>query len=83
MFSNTSVTHKRVLGLTTLAKQDSVCRRIRNFLSKFSFDSSDMIRTLVEISQRKELLHLAIYRTNWKFGGIDINLLALAGVVSE
>jgi len=75
--------HKCAIGFTTLAKQDSVCRRIRNFLSKFAFDPSDMARALVEISQRKGLLHLAIDRTNWKFGGININLLVLAVVVSE
>ena len=75
--------HKCALGFTTSATQDSVCRRIRNFLSKFVFDSADIARTLVEISQLSESLHLAIDRTNWKFGGIDINLLVLAVVASD
>jgi transposase len=68
---------------TTLAKQDSTCRRIRNFLSKFTFDPADIAHALVEICKLKGSLHLAIDRTNWKFGCIDINLLVLAVVVSE
>ena len=75
--------HKCSLGFTSPAKQDSTCRRIRNFLSKFSFDPADIARALVEICKLKGPLHLAIDRTNWKFGCIDINLLVLAVVVSE
>ena len=75
--------HKCALGFATPAKQDSTCRRIRNFLSKFSFDSADIARALVEICKLKDPLHLAIDRTNWKFGCIDINLLVLAVVVSK
>jgi hypothetical protein len=75
--------HKCSLGFTTSAKQDSVCRRIRRFLSNFAFDPSDIARALVDISQLKGPLHLAIDRTNWKFGCIDINLLVLAVVVTE
>ena len=75
--------HKCALGFTNSAKQDSTCRRIRNFLGKFSFDPADIARALVEICQLKGTLDLAIDRTNWKFGCIDINLLVLAVVISK
>lgn len=75
--------HKCALGFTNPAKQDSTCRRIRNFLSKFVFDPADIARALVEICKLKGPLHLAIDRTNWKFGCVDINLLVLAVVVSK
>ena len=75
--------HKCALGFASSAKQDSICRRIRNFLSKFTFDPSDIARALVEICQLQGAFHLAIDRTNWKFGRVDINFLVLAVVVSE
>jgi hypothetical protein len=75
--------HKCVLEFTTPAKQDSTCRRIRNLLDKFSFDPADIAHALAEICKLKGHLHLAIDRTNWKFGCIDINLLVLAVVVSK
>lgn len=75
--------HKCALGFSNATKQDSTCRRIRNFLSKFLFDPADIARALVEICQLTGPLHLAIDRTNWKFGCIDINLLVLAVVVSK
>jgi transposase len=75
--------HKCALGFTGFSKQESICRRIRNFLSKFVFEPADIARSLVEICNLKGKFHLAIDRTNWKFGCVDINLLVLAVVVSE
>ena len=75
--------HKCALGFRGSAKQESICRRIRNFLSKFTFEPSDIAHALVEICGLKDPFHLAIDRTNWKFGCVDINLLVLAVVVSD
>lgn len=75
--------HKCALGFTGASKQESICRRIRNFLSQFVFEPADIARSLIKICKLKGKLHLAIDRTNWKFGCVDINLLVLAVVVSE
>ena len=74
--------HKCSLGFEGASKQDSICRPIRNFLGKFTFDASDMAWSFVDICELKVPPHLAIDRTNWKFGYVDINLLVLALVVS-
>ena len=75
--------HKCSLGFEGATKQESVCRRIRNFLGKFTFDSNQMARALVSLCSITGALHLSLDRTNWKFGCIDINLLVLAVKVSE
>lgn len=75
--------HKTALGFTGPAKQDSICARIRNFLKSFDLNFSDYAKAVVEISQLKDALSLALDRTNWKFGRIEINLLVLAVVVTD
>lgn len=75
--------HKTALGFTGPAKQDSVCARIRNFLKSFDFNFSDYASAIMEMAQLKGSLLLALDRTNWKFGRIDINLLVLAVVVAN
>ena len=74
--------HKCSLGFEGASQHDSVCRRIKNFLGKFTFDASDMAGALVDVCGLKGPLHLALDRTNWKFGCVDINLLVLAVVIS-
>ena len=75
--------HKTALGFTGTAKQKSVCSRISNFLKTFDFDFSDYARAIVEMAGLKGPLFLALDRTNWKFGRIDINLLVLSVVVKN
>ena len=75
--------HKTALGFTGSAKQDSVCARIRNFLKFFDFNFSDYALAILEMTQLKGPLILALDRTNWKFGRIDINLLVLAVVIAN
>ena len=84
MISSGSVQqHKTALGFMGPAKQDSVCALIRNFLKSFDFNFSDYASAIVEITQLKGPLILALDRTNWKFGRIDINLLVLAIAVAN
>lgn len=75
--------HKTALGFSGAAKQKSVCSRISNFLKTFDFNFSDYARAIVEMAHLKGPLFLALDRTNWKFGRIDINLLVLAVVISD
>jgi len=75
--------HKTALGFTGTAKQKSVCSRISNFLKTFDFDFADYARAIVEMAHLKGPLFLALDRTNWKFGRIDINLLVLSAVVAN
>lgn len=75
--------HKTALGFTGTAKQKSVCARISSFLKTFDFDFSDYARAIVEMAGLQGSLFLALDRTNWKFGRIDINLLVLAIVVKD
>jgi hypothetical protein len=75
--------HKTALGFTGAAKQKSVCTRISNFLKTFDFNFSEYAQAILEMAGLKGSLILALDRTNWKFGRIDINLLVLAVVVKE
>jgi hypothetical protein len=75
--------HKCSLGFEGGSKQESVCRRIRNFLGRFTVDSGEIAQALVNLLGLTGPLHLALDRTNWKFGCIDINLLVLAVKVSD
>ncbi|MBA3814333.1 MAG: hypothetical protein H0X26_07595 [Alphaproteobacteria bacterium] len=74
--------HKTALGFTEYAKQKSVCARISNFLKTFDFDFSDYAQAILEMAQLKGPLFLALDRTKWKFGRIDVNLLVLSVLVA-
>src|SRR5260221_83871 len=75
--------HKTALGFKGPTKQKSVCTRISNFLKTFDFDFAEYARAIVEMAGLQGPLFLALDRTNWKFGRIDINLLVLAIVVKD
>lgn len=75
--------HKTAIGFASSAKQESTCARIRNFLKSFNLDFNDYAKAIVETAQLKGALSLALDRTNWQFGRIEINLLVLAVVVTE
>jgi hypothetical protein len=75
--------HKTSLGFMGIAKQKSVCARIRGFLKTFDFNFPDYAAAILEMTGLKGPLTLSLDRTNWKFGRIDINLLVLAVVVAN
>ena len=74
--------HKTALGFKGAAQQKSVCARISNFLKNFNFNFADYAVAVLEMAGLQGSLFLALDRTNWKFGRVDINLLVLAVVVN-
>ncbi|MEZ4606486.1 MAG: IS4 family transposase [Deinococcales bacterium] len=68
------------LALNSEAKPSSSYRRIQRFFVDFFFRQEDVLGfVLAQLPSRKELV-LCLDRTNWKFGIININILAV-GVV--
>jgi hypothetical protein len=83
MSSGSVQQHKMAIGVSGSATQSSVCARIRAFLRDFTFDFVDIAKALVTISEFQGPFDLAIDRTNWKFGCININLLVLAVLIKD
>jgi len=88
VFTSASVQqHKMARGFrlheTSQAKTDSICTRIRNFFRDFTINEGDFAQALVKISGLQGPYTLALDRTNWKFGVLDINFLVLAVVVNH
>jgi len=79
--------HKMAQGFTfgkqNNAKNESICARIRSFFRDFAFDYDDFARSIVKMTGLRDPYVLALDRTNWKFGRLDINLLVLAVVVNK
>ena len=75
--------HKMALGFQGEVKQNSICHRIRSFLKDFSIDYIACAKALLQLMSIDEAFDIAIDRTNWKFGKLDINLLVLAVVVNN
>ena len=78
MSSGSVQQHKTAIGFSGSAAQKSVCERTRVFLKSFTFNYGDFAKVLVAISGVQGPFDLAIDRTNWKFGCMDINLLVLS-----
>jgi len=60
------------------AKVDSSLRRIQRFMSGFLLDTDLIARFIFALLPNKPPYRLAMDRTNWKFGSVDINVLTLA-----
>jgi len=75
--------HKMALGFSKDIKQESICARIRGFLRFFKFDYATYARATLEIAGVSAPFTLAIDRTNWKFGKVNINLLVLAVALTD
>ena len=75
--------HKMSLGFTEDSKPESTCARIRDFLRSFAFNFEDYSRAIVSMTPLKGPFSLALDRTNWKFGALNINLLVLAVVITD
>lgn len=62
----------------TQALPESCYKRIQRFFRFFQFDAfavASMVLTLFNLKNKR--LTLALDRTNWKFGKLDINILML------
>jgi len=75
--------HKMALGFSKDIKQESICARIRGFLRSFKFDYAAYARATLDIAGISAPFDLAIDRTNWKFGKVNINLLVLAVAMTD
>jgi hypothetical protein len=59
------------------ASADSSLRRIQRFIASFAMDGDLVARPVFALLPQRERLVLTIDRTNWKFGGNDINIFML------
>ncbi len=60
------------------ASKSSSLRRIQHFISEYAFDADIIARLIFSILPNNPPYKLALDRTNWKFGGFNINILVLA-----
>ena len=52
-------------------------RRIQRFMANYSFDKRAVANFVLEQLPKQENLVLSLDRTNWKFGAVNINIMAL------
>lgn len=60
------------------AQVDSSLRRIQRYISEYALDSNLIARLIFALLPHEPPYRLAIDRTNWKFGSVNINVLVLA-----
>jgi len=66
------------------AKTASVCRRLERFFSEVRLNDAEVAHATVAIlGLRDRPWHLAMDRTNWKFGKADLNVLVLSVAVNQ
>ena len=75
----------RIVSLSHLASQfpgkalhASNYRRLQHFFKQVQFDEAVVARFIVNLLNIKGPVILAVDRTNWKLGKVDINILVLA-----
>ncbi len=67
------------LSLEGSSNQASLYRKIQRFFSSFKFLYTSLAKLLIKLEQiETERWLLAIDRTNWKFGKLNINILVLS-----
>lgn len=64
------------------ARPGSSLRRIQRFIATFSVDSDLVTKLIFNLLPSRDKIRLTIDRTNWRFGGTDINIFML-GVVYQ
>ncbi|NDV97633.1 IS4 family transposase [Dysgonomonas sp. 521] len=69
-------------AFNTEAKPESSLRRLQRFIASFEFNPNLIAMLIFNLLPQKKNLMLAIDRTNWKFGEVDINIFML-GVVYQ
>ena len=64
----------------SLAKPSSCHRRLQRFLAEIAFDQKDVAKAIVALIglKKQNQWTLILDRTNWKLGGIHLNVLYLA-----
>ena len=64
-------------SLNPAYRKEANYRRIQRFMSAYSFEARAIASFVLEQLPKQEDLVLSIDRTNWKFGSININIMAL------
>ena len=59
------------------AESSSSYRRIQRFFASFKMDMDVVAKLLFKMCPQKTKITLAIDRTNWQFGKLDINIFML------
>lgn len=70
--------HKLALAFDNTSKADSSLRRVQRFIANFDLCSDLIAKLIFSLLPEKTNLKLAIDRTNWKFGGQNINIFMLS-----
>ena len=69
---------KLATAFETNAKSGSSLRRIQRFMASYALDTDLIARLIFKLLPHEPPYRLAMDRTNWQFGGTDINVLTLA-----
>lgn len=69
--------HKLVAAMPADAGRDSNMRRLQRFFAGYMLDLVLIARMIFSLLPCKRNLVLSMDRTNWKFGGFNINILML------
>jgi hypothetical protein len=69
---------KLACGFDTPASRSSSLRRIQRFMAQYVVDRDLIARLIFSLLPHEPPYTLSLDRTNWKFGGVDFNILALA-----
>lgn len=69
---------KLATGFETTSDKNSSLRRIQRFMAEYALDKDLIARLIFALLPHQPPYTIAIDRTNWKFGQIDINALVLA-----
>ena len=71
---------KLAIAFDSPASSDSSLRRIQRFMATYVLDTEMIARLIFKLLPHKPPYRLALDRTNWKFGGLNINVLVVAVV---
>jgi len=69
---------KLASAFDTAANVDSSLRRIQRFMSDYVLDTDIIARFVFRLLPHKPPYRLAMDRTNWKFGTVNVNALVIA-----
>jgi hypothetical protein len=71
---------KLATAFETGSKSDSSLRRIQRFMADYCLDTDLIALLIFNLLPHEPAYRLALDRTNWKFGSLNINILTLAVV---
>jgi hypothetical protein len=71
---------KLAIAFETGAKSGSSLRRIQRFMTEYALNTNSIARLIFKMLPHKPPYHLAMDRTNWKFGETNINVLTFVVV---